>query len=88
MFCLSLQKKLCVHVQSKSPLPNEALEHTGCIFCDPVLQPLVEMKLAKNSRPFRNSAMGGGGRGGRGRGRGRGRGKPRDKMAQLASYFV
>lgn len=84
-----------VQFKNKSPLSNEAMDHTGCIFCDPLLVPLLEMKFAKNARPMNRFGGDRGGRGGRGRGggggrggRGRGRGKPKDKMAQLASYFV
>ena len=80
-----------MYLQNKTPLENGETDHTGCMFCDPKLKTLVEMKHAV----FRRSGRGGGrGRpsGGRGRGRGRpggrGRGKPKDKMAQLASYFV
>lgn len=69
------------------------MEHTGCLFCDPVLVPLVEMKLGRHVRPVHRAGGGdrgrGGGRAGRGGRGGRGsRGKPKDKMAQLASYFV
>jgi len=67
------------------------MEHTGCLFCDPVFVPLIEMKLARHVRPMHRAGgdRGRGGRSGRGgRGRGRGRGKPKDKMSQLASYFV
>ncbi|ESO91570.1 hypothetical protein LOTGIDRAFT_217319 [Lottia gigantea] len=69
--------------KAKSKLPDNAEEHTGCVFCDPVLKPLVEKHHATSF--FQNR----GGRGGGARGRGgRGRGKPKDKMSQLAAYFV
>jgi DNA topoisomerase-3 len=78
-----------VHFKNKSPLPDNSTEHTGCIFCDPILRPLVEMKYAKHARPVNIRRGGGPGRPGRGRGRGgRGPPKPKDKMSQLAAYFV
>ncbi len=74
--------------QNKTPLEGGATEHVGCMFCDPIFKALVEMKHASARRNPRGRS-GGRGRGGRGRGRGgRGRGKPKDKMAQLAAYFV
>lgn len=74
--------------KTRTPLPASETQHTGCVFCDPVFQDLVELKHAT----MRHSMYRGGGgrRGGRGRGRGR-RGnakKPKDKMAALAAYFV
>uniref|UniRef100_A0A3Q0REG7 DNA topoisomerase n=1 Tax=Amphilophus citrinellus TaxID=61819 RepID=A0A3Q0REG7_AMPCI len=74
--------------KTRTPLPAGETQHTGCVFCDPVFQDLVELKHAT----MRHSMHRGGGarRGGRGRGRGR-RGnpkKPKDKMAALAAYFV
>ena len=79
--------------QNKSPLPGDAMEHVGCIFCDASLRPLVELKHARPSRPVnlhRRGATPSRGAGkGRGRGgRGRGRGRPKDKMSQLDAYFV
>ncbi|KAM6954134.1 DNA topoisomerase 3-beta-1 [Aplochiton taeniatus] len=73
--------------KTRSPLPDGETQHTGCVFCDPVFQDLVELKHAAMKHP---SMHRGGRRGGRGRGRGR-RGnpkKPKDKMAALAAYFV
>lgn len=70
--------------KTRTPLPDGETQHTGCVFCDPVFQDLVELKHA--TMRYR----GGGARRGRGRGRGR-RGnpkKPKDKMAALAAYFV
>ncbi|XP_048467523.1 DNA topoisomerase 3-beta-1 isoform X3 [Rhincodon typus] len=78
--------------KAKSPLPGEATQHSGCVFCDPVFQNLVELQYAKMKHPMHRG--GGGRRRGRGRGRGRrppGRNnpkKPKDKMAALAAYFV
>ena len=60
----------------------------GCIYCNLELNSLVEKSHAVLLKARRG---GGGGRGGRGRGRGgRGRGRkaPKDKMSQLAAYFV
>uniref|UniRef100_A0AAQ4RS33 DNA topoisomerase n=1 Tax=Gasterosteus aculeatus aculeatus TaxID=481459 RepID=A0AAQ4RS33_GASAC len=71
--------------KTRTPLPAGETQHTGCVFCDPVFQDLVELKHA--TMRYRG---GGARRGGRGRGRGR-RGnlrKPKDKMAALAAYFV
>ena len=71
-------------------MEDGSTEHTGCVFCDPIFSSMVEMKYAQ----MRRGRGRGGGRGGRGRGRGgrgrggKGRGKPKDKMAQLAAYFV
>ncbi|KAM9360894.1 DNA topoisomerase 3-beta-1 [Symphorus nematophorus] len=72
--------------KTRTPLPAGETQHTGCVFCDPVFQDLVELKHAT----MRHPRGGGARRGGRGRGRGR-RGnpkKPKDKMAALAAYFV
>lgn len=70
----------------KSKLPNEATEKTGCIFCSDHFSKLVEKRrAAANSRPSRPF------RGGKTAGRGRGRPtkrQPKDKMSQLAAYFV
>ncbi|TRY93578.1 hypothetical protein DNTS_005181 [Danionella cerebrum] len=77
--------------KTRSPLPEGETQHTGCVFCDPVFQDLVELKHATMRHPMHRP---GGARRGRGRGRGRrpmGRGnlkKPKDKMAALAAYFV
>lgn len=66
----------------KSKLPKEATEMTGCVFCAEAFSKLVEKHKAV-FRPKSNR----GGRSGRGRGRGKPR-QPKDKMAQLAAYFV
>lgn len=69
----------------KTKLPNDASEMTGCVFCSEDFAKLVERRKASNfvkPRAFR---------GGRPAGRGRGRPnkrQPKDKMAQLAAYFV
>ena len=82
--------KLSTLIQNKTPLEGGATEHSGCMFCDPIFSSLVEVKHASARRNRAPRGRGGGrGRGGRGRGRGgKGRGKPKDKMAQLAAYFV
>lgn len=82
-----------IHVdygKNKSPLPDGATDCTGCVFCDAIFKPLVEMHHAMAPKMRRSAGRGGGtGRGrGRGRGRSRGKNKPKDKMAQLAAYFV
>ncbi|KAM7145146.1 DNA topoisomerase 3-beta-1 isoform 2-T2 [Macrochelys suwanniensis] len=78
--------------KAKSPLPGDETQHSGCVFCDPVFQDLVELKHAATRHPMH--------RGGQGRRQGRGRGKgrrpggrpnpkrPKDRMAALAAYFV
>lgn len=56
---------------------------SGCIFCFPDFSKLVEKHKAVFSKPKFNKFKSGG------RGRGRPRAKqPKDKMAQLAAYFV
>ena len=73
--------------EGKSKLPKERLSKEGCIYCDSDLNQLVE----KSQAVLMKSRRGGGrgrGRGRGGRGRGRGRGAPKDKMSQLANYFV
>uniref|UniRef100_S4R9U9 Uncharacterized protein n=1 Tax=Petromyzon marinus TaxID=7757 RepID=S4R9U9_PETMA len=81
----------------RSPLPDGATRHVGCVFCDPVFEPLVQLKHARAQRARRGGGRGApagagtvGGRGGRGGGGGgfRGGRKPRDKMAALDAYFV
>ena len=60
-------------------------------FCDQELSQLVEKQHAvwmkKRNTAGRGRGARGRGRGGRG-GRGRGRKAPKDKMSQLAAYFV
>nr|XP_015221342.1 PREDICTED: DNA topoisomerase 3-beta-1 [Lepisosteus oculatus] len=77
--------------KARSPLPGDETQHTGCAFCDPVFQDLVELKHATMRHPM-HRAGGARRQGGRGRGRrpgGRGNPKkPKDKMAALAAYFV
>uniref|UniRef100_A0A673WDS6 DNA topoisomerase n=1 Tax=Salmo trutta TaxID=8032 RepID=A0A673WDS6_SALTR len=73
--------------KTRSPLPDGEMQHSGCVFCDPVFQDLVELKHATMRHPSMTRG-GGARRGGRGRGRGRREKKPKDKMAALAAYFV
>ncbi|KYO39494.1 DNA topoisomerase 3-beta-1 [Alligator mississippiensis] len=78
--------------KAKSPLPGDETQHSGCVFCDPVFQDLVELKHAAMRHPMHRGGQGK--RQGRGRGKGRRLGgrpnpkKPKDKMAALAAYFV
>uniref|UniRef100_A0A670K2C4 DNA topoisomerase n=1 Tax=Podarcis muralis TaxID=64176 RepID=A0A670K2C4_PODMU len=78
--------------KAKSPLPGNETQHSGCVFCDPVFQDLVELKHAAMKHPMHRGGQGK--RQGRGRGKGRRPGgrpnpkKPKDKMAALAAYFV
>lgn len=74
--------------RTKSPLPGDKTQHQGCLFCDPLLAPLVKMSHAASKHPMYRGGRGRGGRRGRGSRRGKGRGRPKDKMSQLASYFV
>ncbi len=85
--------------EGKSKLAGDATQAEGCIFCDSALSSLVEKQHAVFMRRRNQGQTGGGGSaaaGGRGRGRGRGRrGRggggakaPKDKMSQLAAYFV
>ncbi|XP_063228567.1 DNA topoisomerase 3-beta-1 [Bacillus rossius redtenbacheri] len=70
--------------QEKSRLPDGATEASGCVFCSPVFAPLVEKQRAVTRPPGSRAPRG---RGGRGRSRGKPK-PPKDKMAQLAAYFV
>lgn len=75
----------------KTKFKDGSEEKTGCIFCSPDFSHLVEKHRAIVSRPAIVNVRGrgrGGGPGGKSRGT-RGRAKqPKDKMAQLAAYFV
>uniref|UniRef100_A0A182V738 DNA topoisomerase n=1 Tax=Anopheles merus TaxID=30066 RepID=A0A182V738_ANOME len=80
-----------VYKQEKSPFKDEVTEKKGCIFCFAEFMPLVEKHKAVEMRRNHAGGRGGRGRGFRGRGGkgGRGRNKaPKDKMTQLANYFV
>jgi len=75
--------------EGKTKLPGDKISAEGCIYCNPELNALVEKSHAvmlKQRRPGGGRGRGRG-RGGRGRG-GAGRKAPKDKMAQLAAYFV
>lgn len=74
--------------QEKTPFADCDDKKTGCIFCSNEFMPLIEKHKAVENRRMNPSR----GRSSRGRGKGRphrGRPKaPKDKMAQLAAYFV
>ncbi|KAJ8949800.1 hypothetical protein NQ318_000498 [Aromia moschata] len=72
--------------QEKSKLPDNATEMKGCVFCNNHFSRLVDRPKAavtSRPRPYRGGKVTGRGRGRGGRGR-----QPKDKMAQLAAYFV
>jgi DNA topoisomerase-3 len=75
--------------QEKTPFADGDDKKTGCVFCSNEFMPLIEKHKAVENRRLNSSSRG---RSSRGRGRGRshrGRPKaPKDKMAQLAAYFV
>ncbi|KAL9881427.1 DNA topoisomerase 3-beta-like [Glossina fuscipes fuscipes] len=91
-----------VYKSDKTKFKDSSEEKTGCIFCSSDFSHSVEKHRAVPSRPVNicdNSGGTGIGRGGRGGGRGNkgrssGRGSrggtrpPKDKMAELAAYFV
>ncbi|XP_063384723.1 DNA topoisomerase 3-beta-1 [Cydia fagiglandana] len=68
----------------RTPLPAALTEMTGCLYCEPAFSSQLEKHRAVAAR-----APAGRGRGGRAGARGKHRSKPpKDKMAQLAAYFV
>lgn len=77
-----------LYKQEKTPFVDGDEKKTGCIFCFNDFMPLIEKHKAVENRRLNSSR----GRSSRGRGKGRpnrGRPKPpKDKMAQLAAYFV
>ncbi|ALC49738.1 Top3beta [Drosophila busckii] len=84
-----------VYKPEKSKFKDGSEEKTGCVFCSMDFAHLVEKHRAVASRQVRNGGPRGGPPGGNagalvnGHGRGgRGGRPPRDKMAQLAAYFV
>lgn len=86
-----------MYKSDKTKFKDGSEEKSGCIFCSLDFTHLVEKHRAVASRPvnIRGGRGGrGGGRGGNKGGRGGGRGgrggsrQPKDKMAQLAAYFV
>lgn len=87
-----------VYKADQTKFKDNAEEKTGCLFCSPDFIPLVEKHRAVATKPIStNSTRGGRGRGvsignGPSRGGGSSRGArgrpPKDKMAQLAAYFV
>ncbi|XP_003738127.1 DNA topoisomerase 3-beta-1 [Galendromus occidentalis] len=68
----------------RTKLSNALQEQTGCVFCDPLLTPLVEKKIALKPRIIRNRPA----RPAGAKGKPKKKPKPKDKMAQLAAYFV
>lgn len=71
--------------EERTRLPRDLIEMTGCLFCCEEFGYLVEKFRAQASKPVFNSRQG------RGKAKHKGKGKPKppkDKMAQLASYFV
>uniref|UniRef100_F6ST44 DNA topoisomerase n=2 Tax=Ciona intestinalis TaxID=7719 RepID=F6ST44_CIOIN len=68
--------------KDKTPLENKETKHKGCIFCDQIFSSLIKLKHARLAVKRRPASKG------RGRGRGRGKKPPKDKMSQLAAYFV
>lgn len=83
-----------VYKEDATRFKDGSLEKTGCLFCTAEFIPLVEKHRAVINRPAQVNTRGGRGKKGaagvtRGGPAGRGRGKaPKDKMAQLAAYFV
>lgn len=86
-----------VYKSDKTKFKDGSEEKSGCVFCSTEFSHLVEKHRAVASRPVNLRGGRGGGRGGSKGGRGGGtasgssRGRPRqpkDKMAQLAAYFV
>lgn len=90
-----------VYKSDTTKFKDNAEEKTGCLFCTSEFIPLVEKHRAVSSRPIQansSSVRGGRGRGnatvasGTTRGGSSNRGNrgrpPKDKMAQLAAYFV
>lgn len=92
-----------VYKADQTKFKDGSEEKSGCLFCSSDFIPLVEKHRAVTARPtLVNSRGGRGGRGaaqvtvgsrgaghGTNTGSGRGRGRPpKDKMAQLAAYFV
>lgn len=81
-----------LYKSEKSKFKDNSEEKTGCIFCSQDFTHLVEKHRAISTRPAQVNIRGRGNNNSTGRGKGRstrGRPKqPKDKMAQLAAYFV
>ncbi|XP_053691267.1 DNA topoisomerase 3-beta [Sabethes cyaneus] len=78
-----------IYKSEKTPFKNNITEMKGCIFCLIEFVPMIEKHKAVELR--RNQVMRYRGRSVRGRGSKGSRGRykpPKDKMAQLAAYFV
>jgi len=91
--CKTCETKIlfCEFKSGKEPKALEgASTHKGCIFCDAIFSKLVSVRSATRARTAAQAGKSRRGRGrGRGGARGGGRGKPpRDKMSNLANYFV
>lgn len=93
------QQVNAVYKNGQTRFKDGSEEKTGCVFCSADFIPLVEKHRAISSRPAQVTNRGRGSRGsgtvtntGRGAGpigtRGNRRGPPKDKMDQLAAYFV
>ncbi|XP_073954639.1 DNA topoisomerase 3-beta [Choristoneura fumiferana] len=67
----------------RTPLPAALTEMTGCLYCEPAFSAQLEKHRAVAAR-----APASRGRGGRSRGNKHRNKQPKDKMAQLAAYFV
>ena len=83
--CSAMQLSVEFH-KDKTPLEGGKTSYAACMFCDDVLQGLVQWEHAVAKHPMHRRG-GGGGRKGRG-GHRRKAAKPKDKMAALAAYFV
>ncbi|KAG4065539.1 hypothetical protein HA402_013309 [Bradysia odoriphaga] len=95
------QQVTVLYKNVQSRFKDGADEKTGCVFCSMDFIPLVEKHRAISSRPAQAPTRGRGSRGAAGsmvpsrgggpivaRGGGNRRGPPKDKMDQLAAYFV
>ncbi|XP_037933169.1 DNA topoisomerase 3-beta [Teleopsis dalmanni] len=79
-----------IYKSDKTKFRDGTEEKNGCIFCSLEFSHLVEKHRAVSSRPVNIRSGGRAGRGNSkiGRGGNRGSRQPKDKMAQLAAYFV
>lgn len=93
------QQVTVLYKNGQTRFKDGADEKSGCVFCSADFIPLVEKHRAVSSRPAQVTNRGRGSRGAvnavttsRGAGpigsRGNRRGPPKDKMDQLAAYFV
>lgn len=83
------QQVTAIYKAEKTPFKDDVTDKKGCIFCFTDFIPLVEkhkaveMRRAQSGRGRGRSVRGRGGKSSRGRNK-----PPKDKMAQLAAYFV